>query len=304
MLHSLLFLLALESMQPSPGTLFTFVPSQILAEELLLSSNRNPSLATLQAPTKKDESSGPVLEAASVFAVDVKTGTPLFAKDIFTRRSIASIAKLVTAMVVLDSHSLNEIATISKNAASQEGSSMGLKTGEKITVHNLLMGLLIKSGNDAAVALAEFDAESEDKFVKKLNEKATALHLRNTHFSNAKGFDDEGNYSTAFDTIAFSRTALSYPFIIESVAKAKAEVTSTDGKLTHSLESTNQLLDNQYFTVRGLKTGHTPAAGESFVALAIAENGHEILTVVLNSPDRFKETKILLDWIFRHFTYA
>jgi D-alanyl-D-alanine carboxypeptidase len=153
------------------------------------------------------------------------------------------------------------------------------------------------------VALAEFDAGSEETFVFRMNEKARGLGLKDTHFSNVKGFDEDSNYSTAYDTMMFGRAALEYPFIRKTVARKSAEVTSASGKIKHRLESTNELLENPHFKVVGLKTGRTPAAGQSFVSLMEGPNGHEILTVLLDSPDRFKETKIVLDWVLRNYEF-
>ena len=299
MFSSLLFSLFFETVEPSYGTLLQFFPETVIAGA--------PSTLTLapqqQAPLKTGVSIGPVIEARSVYAMDLASGTPLFVRDIFTRRHIASIAKLVTAMVILDAHKLDEKTTVSQNAATQEGSSMKLKRGEQITVENLLTGMLVNSGNDAAVALAELDAGNESHFVEKMNEKAQALGLKDTHFSNAKGFDEPANYSTAFDTMIFARAALTYPFIKKTAATKTGDVASVDGKTHHRLESTNELLEHSSFHVIGLKTGHTPEAGESFVSLALTSDGHEILSVMLDSPNRFKETKILLDWIYRNFAF-
>lgn len=305
MLNQLLFFLFFETAEPSYGTLISALPEKIITPAFLEAQLESQPL-TLQnpnSPVKKTDSIAPVVDAESVFSVDLESGTPLFAREIFIRRPIASIAKLVTAMIILDNHKLNEKIKISKNAATQEGSSMRLAPGEEITVENLLKGMLINSGNDAAVALAEFDAGSEANFVKKMNEKAAQLGLKNTHFSNAKGFDEPENYSTAFDIMIFARKALSYPFIKKTAATKTAEVESFNGKIKHKLESTNELLENPYFNVVGLKTGTSPAAGESYVSLMNVPNGNEVLTVVLNSPNRFKETKIILDWILRNFDF-
>lgn len=290
MLPTLLFSLFFETVEPSYGTFVQFMPAQIaMAAE------------TEKAPRKRGDSLAPVIEAKSIYAIDLETDTPLLARDIFTRRPIASIGKLITAMVILDRHQLDEKVTVSKHASEEEGSQMGLKAGEEITVENLLMGMLINSGNDAAVALAEFDAGSENVFVFKMNEKARSLGLKDTHFSNAKGFDEPENYSTAYDAAIFAKAALNYPFIRKTVAIKTTTVTSASGKTKHPLESTNELLENPHWKVIGLKTGRTPGAGQSFVALAQGPKDREILTIVLDSPNRFKETKILIDWILRNY---
>lgn len=301
MLDKLIFLLLLETFQPSYGTAAVLLPEQIVAEAGVKFSA--PTLNSLNAPIKIGDSIAPLIEAKSVYSIDLETGTPLLINDIFTRRSLASISKLMTAMVILDNYKLDTQVIVGRKPTQQEGSRMWLREGEIITVENLLTGMLINSGNDAAVALAEFDSGNEKAFTDKMNQKAFDLDLKNTHFSNAKGFDEKGNYSTAFDIMIFARKALEYPFIKKTAAIKTAEVTSVNGKIKHPLESTNELLENQYFKVIGLKTGRTPAAGESFVSLAKAQNGHSILTVILDSPDRFKETRIVLDWILRNYRF-
>lgn len=295
MLNNLLFFLLFETVQPSYGLLIALAPEYAIVAAA-------PTLKMENAPMKTGDSIAPAIEAASVFAVDLESGMPLFTRDIFTRRPIASIAKLMTAITILDSHKLNEIVRVSRNAAGQEGSHIGLVGGEEITIGGLVTGMLVNSGNDAAVALAEYDSGSEKAFVQKMNAKAAGLGLINTHFSNAKGFDEPGNYSTAYETMIFAKAALDYPFIRSAAEMRKGSIASVNGLITHKLESTNELLGNSTYRVIGLKTGSTPAAGQSFVALMQTDGGREVLSVMLSSPNRFKETKILLDWILRNFT--
>lgn len=309
MLENIFMLLLLEMVQPSFGTFVSLIPEAIVASSqaqanvLGQSVFESPRLSARASPTKVGDSIAPVIDAKSVYAIDLATGTPLFVRDIFTRRQIASVSKLVTAMVILDSHDISEVLTVSALSVSQEGSRMWLQEGEKITVEAVLKGLLINSGNDAAYALAEFDSGSLAAFVEKMNKKAAALGLRDTHFSNVMGFDERDNYSTAFDTMIFSRHALTYETILRTVSIASEEVTDVKGKIRHHLESTNELLQSPFLKVHGLKTGRTPMAGQTFVALAELEGDHEVLTIVLDSPNRFKETTILLDWIVRNFQF-
>ena len=299
MLAHLLYYLFFETVQPSYATLQGLVP-----EELIVSAaGHELGLADRHQPIKKGESTEPVVQAQAIFAVDLNTGIPLLVRNVFFRRKVASITKLVTAMVILDRHGMQEKVTVSRHAANQEPSTMRLRPGEEMTIENLLTGLLINSANDAAVALAEADAGSEAAFITKMNEKALELGLKDTHFSSVMGFDEPDNYSTAYDTMIFARAALRYPFIRKTVSQKNADVTDTAGKIPHHLASTNELLENPYYKVVGLKTGSTPQAGQSFVSLTEAPHGHEILMVLLDSPDRFKETKIALDWILRNFDF-
>lgn len=263
----------------------------------------NQELPVSAAPVKNPEAVSPVLSAESVLAYDLTSGVLLFQKNIFEKRPMASIGKLVTAMVILDNHKLNEKLTVSKNAASMESSKIWLLPNEELTVESALFGLLIHSGNDAAMALAEFDSGNEELFVKKLNKKAHEVGLDGTNFTNAVGFDTKDHYSTAYDIMLMSIEALKYDFIKKAVAIPKMEIRSTNGRLRHKIESTNQLLNDPNFKIHGIKTGKTEGAGPSFVALAQGPDNHEIITVVLGSNDRFQETKILLNWLSRAYQW-
>lgn len=296
MLSELVYLLFFTSLSPHYDTIIGVLPEEFVIEEL-----SHLSLATGTPPIKKTDSAGPIIDAASVFAIDLETATPLFTKNIFSKRSIASITKLLTAIIIIDENSLDDVVTVSQNASEQEGSKMWLRAGEKITIRSLLTGMLIASANDAAVALAEYNASSEEIFAKKMNAKAKQLGLRQSHFTNAKGFDENAHFSSAFDTMLLGRAAAKYPFIREIVQKKSTHVTSYDTKTTYPLESTNALLDDSYYTILGLKTGTTPLAGESVLSLVRLASGREILIVILGSTDRFKETKIVIEWIERNW---
>lgn len=271
-----------------------------------------PSLAGVQtkiaAPEKKSVFVAPVLEAESALAYDLNSNTVLFKKKTNVHRRMASIAKLMTAMIILDSHQFSERVIITKTMTKTEPVKIWLLQGEEITVENLLFSLLINSANDAALSLALYDSLSEEKFVAKMNEKAKILGLRNTHFSNATGLDSVDNFSTAEDILRLSLASLEYDFIRRAVKTPSMEVRSTNGRIRHKLETTNDLLKtNNGFSIHGLKTGSTLGAGPSLVTLA--SNGHgngskrEILTIILDSPNRFQETKVLLDWVFRAYEF-
>lgn len=267
----------------------------------------SPSLANVQtkiaAPAKKPVFVAPVLEAESTLAYDLDSNTVLFEKNIHARRRMASIAKLMTAMIILDGHQFSEQVIITKAMTKTEPVKIWLLQGEEITIENLLFGLLINSANDAALALALYDSLSEEKFVAKMNEKAKILGLQNTHFSNATGLDSIDNFSTAEDILRLALASLEYDFIRRAVKTPSMEIRSTNRRIRHKLKTTNDLLTtNNGFKINGLKTGSTLGAGPSLVALA--SNGkREILTIILDSPARFQETKVLLDWIFRAYEF-
>ena len=153
-------------------------------------------LSVSPIPIKKNSYIAPIIEATSVIAMDNQTGEILYEKNLHTRRQIASITKLMTAIIILEENDLDSIVTVPQKANYADGSQMFLRTGEQITVENLLYGLLINSANDSAETLAEHNAGSLDAFVEKMNKKALDLGLINTHFQNPVGYDHRKNYSS------------------------------------------------------------------------------------------------------------
>lgn len=255
-----------------------------------------------QKPIKDSIHISPIIQATGSIATDLETGEILYEKASHTRLKMASITKLMTILIILEENGMEEVVEVSNNAAQVEGSTMRLRAGEQITIENLLYGALISSANDAAVALAEYNAGTVDRFVEKMNNKGTELGLVNTHFSNPIGLDQSNNYSSAYDISRLANYLYHNKFVKKAAKIKNLEVYSTSGKYTHKLESTNQLLDS-YLKINGLKTGKTDAAGLCLVAIAENREGHEIITVVLDSPARFEESKILIDWIFRSYAW-
>lgn len=249
------------------------------------------------------ENLSPVLKGKSVYAVDAKTGQALFEKNIYDQRPIASITKLMTMIIILEENNLDEVVTVSKKAAQTTGSKIWLAPDEKITVRDLIYASLIHSANDAAYALAEYNTPNVQDFIAKMNQKARELGLENTHFTNPVGFDDDENYSTAHDLVTLARYAYSKDFIRKAAVMKSMEITSTNGKLKHKLTTTNDLLDS-YLDVKGLKTGTTDLAGQCLIGIINSDNGNEIITVMLDSPSRYQETKVLTDWVFRTFKWT
>ena len=258
-------------------------------------------LSVSKLPAKNVELQSPSpLSATSILAVDLGTESILYEKNSASRRAIASLTKLMTAYIVLKENDPSQIVTISEHAASAEGSRMGLTSGEKISIKNLLYGLFIESGNDAASALAENNAGSEAAFIQKMNQEAKTLGLENTHYANTTGLDNEAAYSTAHDLLVLSAHLLQDSSVREIVNHPTAEVKGENGEV-HKLTNTNILLGE--LGVEGLKTGTTEKAGECLIALAKNPEGQEILTVVLGSENRFTDTRALIDWIYRAYTW-
>lgn len=276
-------------------------------------------------PVKKSSKIAPVIEAEIALALDINSGTLLYEKNIHQEAQIASLTKLMTAILVLEENELDEIVTISENAAETPGSKIWLFPGEKISVENLLAAVIIASANDAAVALAEHNAGSETEFVKKMNQRTTQLGLKNTHFANSVGFDHPENYSTASDLTTLSLKALKFPFFREHARLSHLSVSSTHGQ-KHTLEATNEILGG-FLNIIGLKTGRTAGAGACLITLAEGPDSKSssndsneesplietaaaktsikrpILTIVLDSPSRFRESKFLTNWIYDSYLW-
>lgn len=263
-------------------------------------------LEVTAVPNKNDEFVSPVIEAKAAIVVDLQNGLVLYEKNIHDQLPIASLTKLMTAIVVLEENDIKEEVTVSANAANGIGAKVWLAEGEKISVENLLYAALIPSANDAAIALAEHNSGTIDDFVNKMNKKAKNLGLYSTQFLNPTGLDggsiSEGNISTAYDVTLLGRYAYGKSFVRRAAAKKEMQIASSNTALTHDLKNTNKLLDS-FLNVLGLKTGTTDSAGECLVAIFQNEEGNDIMTVVLNSPARYAESKLLADWTFRAYNW-
>jgi D-alanyl-D-alanine carboxypeptidase (penicillin-binding protein 5/6) len=256
---------------------------------------RVPDLSFAPVPLPSDTSRLPLPKATSAILVDLGTGTVLYEKDADTRRPIASITKVMTAIVALESYTLDQKVTLSKDVISIEGNKVYFYGGEVLTVLNLIKGALIASGNDAAFALSL--PLGFENFVAAMNQKAESLFLTNTHFQNPMGFDHSQNYSSARDLVTLSRYALRKGVFRDIVSTREATFVSDQG-FSHRVTTTNDLLGSSFLNVKGLKTGTTPKAGECLIALATNEQGRELLVVILGSTDRYSDAKQLLHWGF------
>lgn len=262
---------------------------------------RPPPLEILEihAAPQIEKFSEPVVDAASAIVMDLESGKVLWSKNENERLPIASLTKLMTAIVARENFKLDDIVTVSANAARQPAAKIWLHIGEKISVENLLKAVLIESANDAAVALGE--KIGMENFVGKMNTKAVSLGLTNSSFSNPVGYDEENNFSTTRDLAILANYFLRDDFLRQTAATAKAGIVSTNG-VHHELYSTNNLFGS-YLEIRGLKTGLTDEAGQCIATIAKLENGKEVLAIVLNSPKRFQEAKSLITWAAENFRW-
>jgi D-alanyl-D-alanine carboxypeptidase (penicillin-binding protein 5/6) len=235
------------------------------------------------------------INSRAAVVMDVSTGRILYAKDPERRLPPASTAKLMTAIVAIEKADLNDIVTISKNASRVRPSKTGFKKGDKVTVEKLLYAALIKSANDAAVALAEAVAGSEKHFVRLMNQKAVSIGAKNTKFINSTGLPDARQYITALDLSKIMKCALGYPKLKEIIGTPTVELLTEKGEIFF-LKNTDKLLWSDEDLIGG-KTGYTFRAGHCFVCAAEREK-ETIVVALLGSPSRgylWKETEALID---------
>lgn len=234
------------------------------------------------------------LSAKSILAIDATTGTILYEKDSQTARPIASLTKIMTVLAILKEHNPEEKVTIPPLPGYKQGDVLaGLVPGDTLTVKDLVAASLIPSDNDAADTLALYDSGTKEKFYGKMNSIAKEWGLRNTTFASASGLQDVGNMSSAQDLATLARLGLYNKLFTELTGTQTTKITSQQGRV-YTLKTTNDLLDG--VRIVGLKTGYTPAAGQCLITRSKI-NGHEVITVMLGSQDRFGETSRLLDWL-------
>ena len=237
------------------------------------------------------------LTARSAIIMDTVTGQVLYERDIDTRRYPASTTKMMTLIVALEHGRLDDIVTVSKHAEGVEGSTLWLVQGDKIPLGELLTGMMMHSGNDATVAVAEHIAGSVPAFVEMMNEKAAEIGAYNTHFVNPNGLPDENHYTTAFDLAKIAAYGYSLPHFEEIVSKQEVIYDWVKAP-AKKLRNENQMLW-LYRGANGVKTGYTDAAGRCLVSAA-RRDGMQLVAVVLDSYYMWNDSIALLDYGFQN----
>lgn len=241
------------------------------------------------APTR-----APALTAEAWILVDLDSGVTLAESNADEVREMASVTKLMTALVVMEEAALDDVVRISPEAAAIGESEIGLVTGEVWTVDALLNALLIRSGNDAAVALAEHVAGSVPAFAELMNAKAVEMGLENTSFRNPHGLDEDGHHTTARELVTLAIEALEWPQLRTIMATRLISFRPDPSGIAREAENTNKLL-GVYPGVSGMKTGFTNKAGRVLIS-SHERNGRTLIGVVMGSEDHFADTRKLLDW--------
>ena len=232
--------------------------------------------------------------ASCAVLMDAESGRVLYEQNAHQPRLIASITKLMTALVAVEqAEDLDEVVTVRGEWLGSEGSSIYLKAGEEITLRGLLYGLLLQSGNDAAMAIACHTAGSAERFVALMNEKAAELGMKDSSFANPSGLNDDNHYSTAYDMALAAQACLKN----ETVAEICSTRSITIG--TRTFVNHNKLL-TRYKGCVGMKTGFTEKAGRTLVSAA-ARDGQTLICVTLNDGNDWNDHAKLLDYGFQVF---
>lgn len=240
--------------------------------------------------------SPPRVDAASAVVMDMESGRVLYSKNADVRRPIASTTKIMTAIVAIENGNLKDTAIVSKRAAGTGGSSIDLKAGEKMTLKELLYGLLLNSGNDASIAIAEHIGGTVENFVEMMNAKANDMGLKDTAFKTPHGLDANGHYSTANELALMTGYALGLKTFSDIVRTVNTKITG------RSLYNTNEML-GFYPGTDGVKTGYTGQAGRCLVC-SVTRDDWRIISVVLGCPTRTiraESSRRILDYSFNNY---
>jgi len=242
------------------------------------------------------DNDAPDVTAKSAIIMEASTGKVLYAKNAEERRYPASTTKMMTLIVALEHGNMDDLVPVSDNAANTEGSSLSLVAGEKMKLLDMLTGMMMISGNDATVAVAEYIAGSVPKFAQMMTEKAKAIGANDTNFSNSSGLPDPNHYSTAADLAKIAAYGYKNPLFTKIVSTEHVVLPSPDKDQVRDLYNENRLLW-LYDGGNGVKTGYTDAAGRCLVSGA-KRNGIQLVVVVLDSDCMWDDSMKLLDYGF------
>jgi len=269
----------------------------IFADDELLENEFDLSSILSSSPVSNNE---PIINSRVAIVLDRTSKFILYGKNENEKRKMASTTKIITAIVVIENANLEEITTVSPKAAGTGGSRLGLHTNDKISIINLLYGLLLCSGNDAAVALAEFTSGSVENFSILMNNKATELGLTSTHFVTPHGLDNDEHYTTAYELALLTDYALKNKTFSNIVGTKSHTIQINNSYKT--LSNTNELLGN-FEGVYGVKTGFTNGANRCLVT-AIKRGNLDIICIVLGADtkkDRTKDSIKLIEYAYKNF---
>ncbi|MSQ41988.1 MAG: D-alanyl-D-alanine carboxypeptidase [Dehalococcoidia bacterium] len=242
----------------------------------------------------------PSLSAEGAVVLDEGSGAVLYERNAHTPLAPASVTKIMTALIALERGNPEDLVTVQIDSRRMRGSTvMGLVPDEQLTLQDLLYGMMLPSGNDAAAAIAEHIAGTQAAFVELMNRHAEVLGLLNTHFANPHGLDATGHYSSAYDLALLAREAMARPDFQRLVNARYWEAQGTIN--SYRMFNSNALL-TWYSGADGVKIGYTRSARQTIVASA-TRDGHRVYAVALRSPDRNFDASVLLSWAFNAYSW-
>ena len=266
------------------------------AGELAEASTADPPATPAPTPFVPGDDPAPTITGGAAAVMEEPCGNMLYGLNEHTQLPPASLTKIATALVAADNKPMTEVVKVLVDGGAlsiETGATvMGLKPGQQLTMYDLLNGLILRSGSDAALTIAHSVAGSEAKFVEKMNEKVASLGLHDTHFVNSHGLDTPNHYSSAYDIVVLGRELL-HNKSLSDIVQSKTYTPNWDGG---QLTNMNLLLTN-YPGAIGIKTGYTDLAGMTIVGGA-DRNGRRILVSVMQSSDVYVDATALLDWAF------
>jgi serine-type D-Ala-D-Ala carboxypeptidase (penicillin-binding protein 5/6) len=245
------------------------------------------------------KASGIDVDARTAVAIDSKTKVILYEKSAHMLVPMASTTKIMTALVALSYGNIDRKIEVSGKAASIRGSTVGYKKGDMVPLKELLYGLMLRSGNDAAIAIAEGIAGSVEEFCKLMNEYASQIGVLNTHFESPHGLDSQNHYSTAYDLAVITAKARENE-VFNEIVRSKDVEGSAHG-FTRDFHNINKILW-QLENATGVKTGYTGQAGKCLVT-SVNVKGRDVVIVVLNSSSRWKQTIKINDYVAKNYEY-
>lgn len=240
----------------------------------------------------------PEVSAQHAILIDAKTGKVLYEKNAEEKAYPASITKIMTALLAIENGKLDHKVKVTESAIGVEGSSIYLAPGETLPLRDLVYGLMLRSGNDAAVAISAEIGGTTQNFIKMMNDRAREIGAKNTNFINPSGLHDKNHYTTAKDMALISREAMKNPEF-KTIVRAKSWEAHRETGRYNFFYNKNKVV-YQYEGGSGIKIGFTKAAGRTLVASS-ERNGMELICVVMNAPDWFQDTYKLMDYAYENY---
>lgn len=274
------------------------IPDSIVNKDTYATPNQNPNFL----PIRDWSVSFVEVSAKSAIVTDQSASKIFYQKDISEKLPIASLTKLMTAIITIENKDLNETVKISKEAVTQVGEAGNLTVGEEITLKNLIKAMLIESSNDAAYAIREHMASTGINLIDLMNKKAQSLEMTSTHYISSSGLSDENNYSTAYDLARLASYSSNNQELWDIMGTASTDISSIDKSKTHHLTNSNQLL-GRIPGLLGGKTGFTDQAKGCLLTMTEINEDTKIISVILGSDDRFGEMEKLINWTKKAYKF-